>query len=105
MVQEITASSNEQKSGSNQINSAILQLNAVTQQNAASAEELTSSAEELAKQAEQLNEITAYFNVGNKIEKKSAANNSNKINPSAKFSKTNQSKPLKIKSGDRKSVV
>jgi len=99
LVQEITASSNEQKSGSSQINSAILQLNAVTQQNAASAEELTSSAEELSKQAEQLNEITAYFNVGNKIEKKTAISNDNKIKPAAKYSKTNQHKPLKTKSG------
>jgi len=99
LVQEITASSNEQKSGSSQINSAILQLNAVTQQNAASAEELTSSAEELSKQAEQLNEITAYFNVGNKIEKKTAISNGNKIKPAAKYSKTNQQKPLKTKSG------
>jgi methyl-accepting chemotaxis protein len=94
LVQEIAASSNEQKSGSNQINVALMQLNEVTQSNAASAEELTSSAEELAKQAEQLYEITAYFNVSNKIETKTAAPFSRKIKPSARISSTIQSKPM-----------
>lgn len=87
LVQEITASSNEQKTGSNQINSAILQLNTVTQQNATSAEELTSSAEELARQAEQLNEITAYFNVGSKVQKKKTTNKSNTVKPSSAFNR------------------
>lgn len=86
LVQEITASSDEQKSGANQINSAILQLNSVTQQNAASAEELTSSAEELSKQAEQLNEVTAFFNVETKTEKKSTIANINKNRYSQRFS-------------------
>lgn len=69
LVQEIAASSNEQKVGADQINNAILQLNLVTQHNATSAEELTSSAEELSNQAEHLNEVSAYFNIEKSIEK------------------------------------
>lgn len=98
LVKEIAASSNEQKSGADQINSAILQLNAVTQQNAASAEELTSSAEQLSQQAGQLNEITEYFNVGAKNERRPTIANSRMSKPSPHSGITNQSKPLKVKS-------
>ena len=61
LVQEITASSNEQNSGAEQINSAIQQLNQVIQQNASASEEMASTAEELASQAEQLQDTIAFF--------------------------------------------
>ncbi len=61
LVQEITASSNEQNSGSEQINSAIQQLNQVIQQNASSSEEMASTAEELSNQADQLQGAISFF--------------------------------------------
>lgn len=65
LVQEISASSNEQNAGAQQINTAILQLNTVTQQNASSSEELSSSSEELASQAEELDDLVAFFKIIN----------------------------------------
>jgi len=65
LVQEISASSEEQNTGYIQINNAIQQLNAVTQQNAASAEEMATGSEELASQAEQLKQVIAYFKTSN----------------------------------------
>ncbi|THB65273.1 MAG: methyl-accepting chemotaxis protein [Spirochaetaceae bacterium] len=61
LVQEISASSNEQKSGADQINTALIQLDQVTQQNAGSSEEIASTAEELSAQAEQLEETMSFF--------------------------------------------
>ncbi len=65
LVQEITASSNEQNSGAGQINQAIQQLDKVIQQNAGSAEEMASTAEELSSQAQQLQAAISFFNIGN----------------------------------------
>jgi methyl-accepting chemotaxis protein len=61
LIQDISASSNEQNSGANQVNGAIQQLNEVTQQNAATSEEIATNAEELASQADQLSVLVAYF--------------------------------------------
>jgi len=61
LVQEISASSNEQNSGAEQINSAILQLDQVVQQNASSSEESASMSEELAGQAAQMQETMEFF--------------------------------------------
>jgi methyl-accepting chemotaxis protein len=61
LVQEITAASNEQRSGAEQVNSAIQQLNQVIQQNASASEEIASTSEELASQAEQLQSIISFF--------------------------------------------
>jgi methyl-accepting chemotaxis protein len=66
LVQEITASSNEQNSGAEQINSAIQQLNQVIQQNASASEEMSSTAEELTSQSEQLQDTIAFFKVDDK---------------------------------------
>lgn len=66
LVQEITASSNEQNSGAEQINSAIQQLNQVIQQNASTSEEMASTAEELSSQAEQLLDTMAFFKLDDK---------------------------------------
>jgi methyl-accepting chemotaxis protein len=61
LVQEISASSNEQNSGTEQINKAVMQLDQVIQQNASAAEEIASTSEELAAQAEQLQSTIAFF--------------------------------------------
>ncbi len=54
LVQEISASSNELKSGAAQINTAIQQLDEVIQQNAQSSEELAASSEQLSATAESM---------------------------------------------------
>ncbi len=64
LVQEITAASEEQSAGVNQINTAMDQLNQITQQNASSAEELAATSEEMSGQAAQLQELMAFFTVG-----------------------------------------
>ncbi len=67
LVQEISASSQEQNTGANQINKAVQQLSQVTQENSASAEEMSANAEELNSQAEQLKQVISYFEVGENI--------------------------------------
>jgi len=64
LVQEVSAASAEQSSGVTQINRAMAQMDQVTQRNASSAEELASTAEELSSQAEALQQLTAFFQVG-----------------------------------------
>ncbi len=61
LVQEITASSNEQGQGASQINKAIQQLDSVVQQNASASEQTASTAEELSAQAEQLQQTISFF--------------------------------------------
>jgi len=63
LVQEISASSNEQNSGAEQINISINQLDTIVQQNAASAEESASMAEELASQSTQMQSIMEFFKI------------------------------------------
>jgi len=65
LVQEISASSQEQRVGTEQINSAMQQLNSVVQQNAASAEELASTAENMVDHAEKMQETVNFFKNGN----------------------------------------
>ena len=63
LVQEISASSNEQNSGAEQINQSILQLDRVVQQNASAAEESASMSEELAGQSDAMQDTMSYFKV------------------------------------------
>jgi methyl-accepting chemotaxis protein len=63
LVQEISASSNEQSAGASQINAAISQLDSVVQQNASASEQSASMAEELASQAEQMKASMDFFKV------------------------------------------
>ncbi|MCP4756055.1 MAG: HAMP domain-containing protein [Proteobacteria bacterium] len=63
LVQEISASSNEQNAGADQINKALMQLDNVIQQNASATEEMASTSEELASQAQQLQDTIAFFKV------------------------------------------
>jgi len=65
LVQEITAASNEQSMGVSQINTAMSQLSQTTQQNASASEELAATAEEMSGQAEQLQQLMAFFKIGN----------------------------------------
>jgi len=61
LVQEISASNNEQKLGADQINKAISQLDKVIQQNASASEESASMAEELSSQSKLLKESISFF--------------------------------------------
>jgi len=61
LVQEISASSNEQNSGAEQISKAIQQLDQVIQQNASATEEMASTSEELSSQAQQLQDTISFF--------------------------------------------
>jgi len=63
LVQEISASSKEQRTGIDQINTTILQLDRVIQQNASSADELASTSEELSSQAASLLDTIMFFKI------------------------------------------
>ncbi len=63
LVQEISASSEEQASGIGEVNSAMGQLDTVTQNNAALAEELASTAEEMSAQTQALSDMMNFFTV------------------------------------------
>jgi methyl-accepting chemotaxis protein len=69
LVQEITASSEEQSSGVGQINAAVTQLSQTTQQNASSSEELAATAEEMSSQAEQLQQTMSFFRLSGSLHK------------------------------------
>ncbi len=64
LVQEISASSAEQRAGSQQVNKALAGLDQIVQQNASHAEEMASTAEALSGQAEQLQEVIEFFETG-----------------------------------------
>ena len=61
LVQEISASSEEQATGVSQVNIAMGQLDQVSQQSAASSEELAATSEELSANAEKLQKIIGFF--------------------------------------------
>jgi methyl-accepting chemotaxis protein len=63
LVQEISASSEEQSSGVGQITQAMQQLDRATQQNAAGSEELAATAEQMQGQSEKLQELVSFFRV------------------------------------------
>lgn len=63
LIQEISASSMEQKSGIEQINSATMQLTGVIQSNASASEELASTSESLSIQVETQNKLISFFQV------------------------------------------
>ncbi len=65
LVQEITAASNEQKTGVDQINIAVQQLDQVVQQTASASEETASTAEELSGQASALSQSIQFFKIDN----------------------------------------
>jgi methyl-accepting chemotaxis protein len=61
LVQEITASSEEQASGISEINGAMTQLDTVTQNNAALSEELASTSEQMNSQALTMEDMMTFF--------------------------------------------
>jgi len=66
LVEEITASSEEQAQGIGQISDAVGQLDKAAQQNASGSEQLAATAEELSGQAMQLQQVMAFFTVDNR---------------------------------------
>jgi methyl-accepting chemotaxis protein len=96
LVQEITASSNEQNSGAGQINSAIQQLNQVIQQNASASEQMASTAEELSSQAEQLQDAISFFKLDN-----DNSHSVKKIHTQTVHQETHKFNPVHIKSGNK----
>ena len=75
LVQEISASSNEQNSGAEQINAAILQLDQVVQENASVAEKSASMSEALAGHSSQMQSVLDYFIINDDNGQSSAARN------------------------------
>lgn len=63
LISEITAASDEQKSGIDQINTAVMELDNMTQQNAALVEETASASEEMAGQALNLMDQMKMFRI------------------------------------------
>lgn len=63
LVEEITASSEEQAQGIGQISDAVGQLDKAAQQNASGSEQLAATAEELSGQAMQLQQVMSFFKV------------------------------------------
>ncbi len=61
LVNEITASTDEQLHGAEEVNTAVQQLDQVTQQNSSASEELSATSEELAGQAVQLQDTISFF--------------------------------------------
>jgi methyl-accepting chemotaxis protein len=64
LVQEVVAASGEQAVGVRQVNRAMMQVDQVTQRNASAAEELSATAEEMSAQADTLQQLVAFFRVG-----------------------------------------
>lgn len=81
LVQEITASSEEQSIGLSQINVAMAQLNQSTQQNASASEQLAATAEEMNGQAEQLQEVMSFFRINDGQASVAAFNGAKSKNP------------------------
>ena len=63
IVSEITAASEEQKSGMNQINNAITEMDSATQQNSSLVEETAAASEEMANQAQELLGMVGKFKI------------------------------------------
>ncbi|MCP4459938.1 MAG: hypothetical protein GY816_18230, partial [Cytophagales bacterium] len=68
LVEEVNASSKEQKEGIHQISEATNQLDNIIQQNASVSEEIAATSDNLASQADQLNNIIHFFNIDKKDE-------------------------------------
>ena len=68
LISEISAASDEQKSGIDQINVAIMELDTMTQQNAALVEETASASEEMSSQALELMNMLKVFKIDSEVE-------------------------------------
>jgi methyl-accepting chemotaxis protein len=105
LVQEITASSVEQRTGAEQVNDSVQQFTQVIQQNAAAAEEMATNSEELANHAQNLKETADYFKTTGSETRQmpKKAQNSNTFSSSKALNKAGKS--LKIKSNLKPSGV
>jgi len=92
LIQEISASSDEQNTGATQIKDAVLELDRVVQQNAAESEHVAAASETLSGHAMQLQQIIGYFRLGGS----SAAPVRSKVSVKASRTKAN---PLPARSG------
>jgi len=70
LVQEISAANNEQNTSGAQVNKAVQQLDQVIQQNASASEEMASTSSELSGLAERLQDIVAFFKVGDALQER-----------------------------------
>ncbi|TLX77183.1 hypothetical protein E9993_04100 [Labilibacter sediminis] len=110
LVQEIAASSMEQKTGADQVNSAINQLNKVTQQNAAASEEMATSSEEMSTQTSLLREIIAFFKISTEVDNekgnaKLRTTNEHPINNKKEQSEFVQEKGVEIRINNSEKLV
>lgn len=96
LVQEISAASNEQRSGVEQVNKAMQQLDTVIQQNASSSEEMASTSEELSSQAQQLQATVGFFKIGETESKRNIASGFSKMNSHKNEFKPDSKKMIKI---------
>jgi len=95
LVEEIAASSLEQRHGSTQINSSIQQLNGITQQNASASEELSSSAEELTAQSQLLLDAISFFNTGIKQSSSKITKKYDSNKPTGRFDNSIKTKSVR----------
>ncbi len=65
IIAEIAAANQEQSIGIEQVNQAVLQMDEMTQQNASMVQEIAKSSQSLEHQSQRLNQLMAFFNVGN----------------------------------------
>lgn len=100
LVQEITASCNEQNSGIQQINTALQQLDQVIQQNSSASEEMASTSEELTGQAEQLLAAIEYFklNGASRLKSQKSYKKSTAKDHNMHYTAEKEHKPLKLSS-------
>lgn len=68
IIAEIAAAGQEQSSGIDQVNKAVMQMDEMTQQNAALVEEAASASESMEDQAKTLQELIAFFDIGEEQE-------------------------------------
>ncbi|MGL1891664.1 MAG: methyl-accepting chemotaxis protein [Spirochaetaceae bacterium] len=103
LIQEISASSNEQNAGAEQINQAIMQLDKIIQQNAAVSEESSSMAEELSSQSELLKDVISFFKMSDSDDNMNQKKSISKISPQILKQKNNNTmqkpKHLNVKTG------
>jgi methyl-accepting chemotaxis protein len=98
LVQEISASSSEQRTGAEQINKAIQQLDSVIQQNVSASEEMSSMSEELSSQAEQLQDMVGFFKIEENGRKNNQSQRSEPVEETVAAEparRTERSKPVK----------
>ena len=101
LVQEITASSDEQAIGISQINESMNQLDKTTQQSASASEELAATAEELNGQANQLLDAVDFFKLNAQSSQNSPRSSSNSTSARSKPAQSESTGALDSKDFER----